>query len=79
MKATPHTGSYAHTWTPTWTGLGNSLSAFGYTGEVKHFAQRCLGNVHDGPNLWDSYHALKIGEAIYDSAHGAGLVELEDG
>ena len=75
--ATPHTGGYAYTWKPGWTGLGNSLTAFGYTGEVRHFAHRCLGKVYDGPDLWDSYYALKIGEAVYDSAHGAGLVKLE--
>ena len=37
----------------------------------------CLGLAEGGPDLWDSYKALKIGEAIYDSAHGAGLVKIE--
>ena len=76
--ATPHTGGYAHVFKPGWVGLGNSLTAFGYTGEVRHFAHRCLGKVQSGPDLWDSYKALQIGEAIYDSAHGGGLVEIAD-
>ncbi len=75
--ATPHTGSYEYAWRPGWTSVGNGLSTFGYTCEVRHFARRCLGVVEEGPDLWDSYRALKIGEAVYDSAHGAGLVTLE--
>ena len=76
-KATPHTGAYEYVWRPGWTGIGNSVTLFGYTGEVRHFAHRCLGLTNDGPDLWDSYKALKIGEAIYDSAHGAGTVAIE--
>ena len=72
----PHTGRYEQVWRPGWTGISNTKLTFGYTGEVRHFAQRCLGQVEDGPDLWDSYKALKIGEAIYDSAHGAGTVTI---
>jgi len=75
--ATPHTGRYECMWRPGWTGLGRSQATFGYTGEVRHFALRCLGQVQSGPDLWDSYRALKIGEAIYESAHGAGTVSIE--
>ena len=75
--ATPHTGRYEYVWRPGWTGVGNTRKTFGYLGEVEHFARRCLGTVTGGPDLWDSYKALKIGEAIYDSAHGAGTVAIE--
>ena len=75
--ATPHTGRYECVWRPGWTGIARSQATFGYTGEVRHFARRCLGQVEGGPDLWDSYKALKIGEAIYESAHGAGTVEIE--
>lgn len=75
--ATPHTGRYEYVWRPSWTGVSNTRATFGYTGEVRHFAHRCLGLVDDGPDLWDSYKALKIGEAIYDSAHGAGVVSIQ--
>jgi len=75
--ATPHTGRYECVWRPGWTGVSNSRKTFGYLGEVQHFARRCLGKVAGGPDLWDSYKALKIGEAIYDSAHGAGTVAIE--
>ena len=44
---------------------------------MANFAKRCLGQIDTGPDLWDSYHSLKLGEAIYDSAHGAGVVTLE--
>lgn len=74
----PHTGSYAHTWQPGWVAVGNSLTTFGYTGEVRHFAHRCLGHVTGGPDLWDSYQALLIGEAIYESAHGGGTITLSE-
>ena len=47
--------------------------------KVANFAQRCLGQIDTGPDLWDSDHSLKLGEAIYDSAHGAGVVTLEAG
>jgi len=76
-KASPSTGPYEYVWKPGWTGMRGSSQLFGYTGEVKHFAQRCLGEIEGGPDLWDSYKALKIGEAIYDSAHGAGAVTIE--
>jgi len=76
-SATPHAGRYEYVWRPGWTSVARSHATFGYTGEVRHFAHRCLGLVEDGPNLWDSYKALKIGEAIYESAHGAGVVSID--
>ena len=76
-NAAPHAGRYEYAWRPGWTSVSNTFKTFGYVGEVRHFAHRCLGMVTDGPDLWDSYKALKIGEAIYDSAHGAGTVEIE--
>lgn len=73
----PRTGRYEYVWRPGWTGVSNTKATFGYLGEVRHFALRCLGQVEGGPDLWDSYKALKIGEAVYDSAHGPGVVEIE--
>ncbi|MBI3946136.1 MAG: Gfo/Idh/MocA family oxidoreductase [Armatimonadetes bacterium] len=74
--AVPRAGRYLSTFSPTWTGL-NSPITYGYLGEVEHFARRCLGEVEGGPDLWDSYRSLQIGEAIYDSAHGGGVVTIE--
>ncbi len=75
-RATPHTGRYEYVWKPSWTGAARPQATFGYMAEVQHFARRCLGLVEGGPDLWDSYKALKIGESIYESAHGGGEVEI---
>ena len=77
MKATPAAGRYLHSFKPSWTGMTFTNRTYGYLGEVQHFANRCLGNVEGGPDLWDSYHALKIGEAVYDSAHSGQPVTIE--
>jgi len=71
-KAVPRAGRYVHKFDPSWTGIARSNITFGYAGEVEHFAQRCLGLVQGGPDLWDSYEALRIGEAVYRSAFGGG-------
>ena len=47
-------------------------------GEVEHFAKRCLGQVEGGPDLWDSYKSLQIGEAIYNSSHSGTTVTIPD-
>ena len=75
-RAVPHAGRYEHVFNPSWTGISNSQRTFGYTAEVQHFARRCLGLVQGGPDLWDSYQALCIAEAVYESAHGGGVVHL---
>jgi predicted dehydrogenase len=75
-EVAPHAGRYVHQFQPTWVGISNSRQTFGYLGEVTHFARRCLGLASGGPDLWDSYWSLKIGEAIYDSAFGGGTVEV---
>ncbi len=75
-SAVPATGPFTQDYYPSWTGASNSRDANGYLGETRHFALRCLGQVDSGPDLWDSYEALRIGEAIYDSAHGAGPVTI---
>ena len=62
---------------PSWTGLAVSKRNYGYTGEVRHFARRCLGLETSGPDLWDSYKALTFGEAVYKSSHGGGRVLVE--
>ncbi|NUP98797.1 MAG: Gfo/Idh/MocA family oxidoreductase [Armatimonadetes bacterium] len=75
-KAVPNTGPFTYDYNPSWTGTANSRDQYGYLGEVRHFALRCLGEVSDGPDLWDSYESLRFGEAVYDSAHGAGTVTI---
>lgn len=69
--AVPERGRYSHEFHPAWSSF-NSHKAFGYTGEVAHFAKRCLGLVEGGPDLWDSYKSLQLGEAIYESAFNGG-------
>jgi len=73
----PRAGRYVHEFKPTWTGIADTKATFGYRGEVEHFAKRCLGLVEGGPDLWDSYKSLQIGEAVYDSSHGARTVTIE--
>ena len=75
VQSTPDVGRYEHRFDASWTSM-RSAAMFGYVGEVAHFAKRCLGLVEDGLDLWDSVKSLQIGEAIYDSAHGAGVVTL---
>ena len=76
-EAAPRLGRYNYSLEPSWTGLGKSQTNFGYTGEVRHFARRCLGLETSGPDLWDSYKALTFGEAVYKSSHGGGRVLVE--
>lgn len=76
--AAPHAGRYEQTFNPSWNGIAHSHQTFGYTGEVRHFARRCLGLESGGPDLWDGFRALQIAEAVYASAHGAGPVRLAD-
>lgn len=58
-------------------GLGGlpSPTHLGYTGEVQHFALRCIGEVDKGVSgdLEDSMKSLQIGEAIYESAMSGGV------
>jgi predicted dehydrogenase len=70
--AVPEAGRYIHEFDPTWTGIRRTNITFGYKGEVEHFAKRCLGLVQGGPDLWDSYESLRIGEAVYESSHNDG-------
>ena len=75
-EAVPRAGRYYHTFDPSWTTFSRSGVNLGYWGEVTHFAKRCLGQVDGGPDLWDSYWSLLFGEAVYESAHGGGVVEV---
>ena len=75
VQSTPSVGRYEQRFEANWTSM-HSHAMFGYLGEVAHFAKRCLGLVADGPDLWDSVRSLELGEAVYDSAHGAGVVTL---
>jgi predicted dehydrogenase len=74
--ALPQTGRYFHQYDPSWTGIAYNNRSYGYFGEVQHFARRCLGLVEGGPDLWDSYHSLKLGEAVYRSAEEGRTVEV---
>jgi predicted dehydrogenase len=72
----PGSGRYLHSFRPAWASI-YSPRQFGYTGEVAHFALKCIGLAEGGPDLWDSYHSLKIGEAVYDSAESGLPVTIE--
>ena len=74
--AVPQTGRYYHTYDPAWTGIANSFRSYGYAGEVAHFARRCIGQVEGGPDLWDSYESLRVGEAIYESTETGETVPI---
>jgi myo-inositol 2-dehydrogenase/D-chiro-inositol 1-dehydrogenase len=73
----PAYGRYLKTFQPAWAGMASD-GMFGYTEEVAHFALKCIGLAEGGPDLWDCYHALKIGEAVYDSAHSGETVKITD-
>ncbi len=75
--AVPGTGRYFQTYDPSWTGISNNFKSYGYAGEVANFAKRCIGAVDDGPDLWDSYESLRIGEAIYESTETGRSVDIE--
>lgn len=66
--AVPRAGRYLHSFQPAWNGVSFTNTTFGYASEVEHFTKRCLCEADGGPDLWDSYKSLQIGEAIYDSA-----------
>lgn len=68
-------GRYLHSFRPSWSAM-HSDTLFGYSGEVAHFALKCIGLVKGGPDLWDSYHSLKIGEAVYDSSHSGKTITI---
>jgi predicted dehydrogenase len=74
--ALPQTGRYFQVYDPSWTGIAYNNRSLGYLGEVAHFAQRCLGKVEGGPDLWDSYKSLLIGEAVYRSAEEGRTVDV---
>ena len=76
IETVPTTGRYYHDYDPAWTGIARSPVNFGYLGEVEHFALRCLGQVEGGPDLWDSYESLRLGEAVYDSTESGRPVEI---
>ena len=67
--------TYEHSWTGA--GVNRSIKLQGYVNEVGYF----LGCVAEGkspsPNLWDGYQAMRIVEAIYQSAKTSQRVYLE--
>lgn len=74
--AVPRAGRYVKRFEPTWTGVHPSSATMGYLGEVRHFAMRCLDRVQGGPDLWDSYRSLLLGEAVYASAAEGRVVPM---
>lgn len=76
LKFPEHTGRFEYRYDPAFTGISDSKANFGYLGEVRHFALRCLGEVEGGPDLWDSYESLRLGEAVYDASESGEWVEL---
>jgi len=72
----PNTGPYTYTYDPAWTGIRDTSANFGYLGEVEHFALRCIGEREGGPDLWDSYESLRLGEAVYEASDSGETVEL---
>ncbi len=76
LDTVPATGRYLHSYDPAWTGISRSPMNFGYLGEVENFALRCIGERDTGPDLWDSYESLRLGEAVYDSIETGAPVEL---
>ena len=70
-------GRYVKSFDPSWIATASSERMLGYWGEVNHFAMRCLGEVDWGPDLWDSYHSLRFGEAVYQSVEEQRVVELQ--
>jgi predicted dehydrogenase len=76
MEFEGRTGPFTYNLDPAWTGIADSKANFGYLGEVRNFALRCLGEVDDGPDLWDSYESLRLGEAVYEATQTGETVEL---
>ena len=76
ISTEPTTGRYTCNYDPAWTGISRSSRNFGYYGEVEHFALRCIGEREGGPDLWDSYESLRIGEAVYQSMASETTVEI---
>jgi myo-inositol 2-dehydrogenase/D-chiro-inositol 1-dehydrogenase len=72
----PGNGPYPMSFEPGWTSTIDGRLQYGYLPETRHFALRCLGRAEGGPDLWDSVEALRLGEAVYESAHGGGTVKL---
>ena len=77
-SAVPQTGRYFQSYDPSWTGIAYNNRSLGYYGEVAHFGKRCLGQVEGGPDLWDSYKSLLIGEAVYQSAEADQTVTIDN-
>jgi len=72
----PATGPYTYTYDPAWTGIRDASANYGYLGEVENFALRCLGERDSGPDLWDSYESLRLGEAVYQACESGETVEM---
>ncbi len=69
-------GKLHRQWRPTGPAARDENELMGYLGEIRHFARKCIGLAEGGPELEDCVRALKLAEAIYDSACGAKVVEI---
>ncbi len=67
-------GKFSSQYRPALLTVVDGHTFYGYKGEAEHFARRCLGEVCEGPDLWDSARALAIGEAVYESAQSGQRV-----
>jgi predicted dehydrogenase len=74
--AVPGGGPFPVSLEPSWSNTIEGRAMYGYLHEVRHFALRCIGKVEGGPDLWDSFEALRLGEAIYTSAHEGKPVSI---
>jgi len=71
-----NSGKLSRQWRPTGPGMHDENELLGYRGEVRHFALKCIGQAEGGPELEDCARALRLGEAIYDSAQTGEVVEI---
>ncbi len=69
-------GRFSSRYAPALLTVVDGYTFHGYKGEAEHFARRCLGEVAEGPDLWDSARALAIGEAVYESVQTSQRVTV---
>ena len=70
------TGKPKLIWEPTGPALPSRGKILGYTGEIEHFARCLLEGRKPSPDLWDSYEALRLAEAVWESVQTGKIVEI---
>ena len=63
-------------WHPNFLSTMRGRNLAGYEGELEHFAHCLLAGTPASASLQDGVEALKLGEAVWQSAHTGGLVSL---